>query len=202
MNQRTRDLIQKGTSQTNQQTVQRLQLEQIGTLFAKNRPPFGTSILLFGSGALAFIGFVIVVGSNDFFTPLHTNSFNLYGSLLAHSSLVLTAGLFGLSLTQFSVMPGITKTVSTSIIQRITSSPLSLVTLFYTSFITLELLDRFNLFSIGPLCLGTGYLVTVAYQRARALAVPLWFSKQVARYGAFSILTLLFSGYCMLAREM
>lgn len=99
-------------------------------------------------------------------------------------------------------MPGITKTVSTSIVQRITSSPLSLVTLFYTSFITLELLDRFNLFSIGPLCLGTGYLVTVAYQRARALAVPLWFSKQVARFGAFSILTLLFSGYCMLAREM
>jgi len=68
-------------------------------MFAKKRPPFGTSAFLFGTGALAFFGFVFTVGSNDFFTPSHTNSFNLYGSLIGHLSLVLAGGLFGLSIT-------------------------------------------------------------------------------------------------------
>ncbi len=67
-------------------------------MFAKKRPPFGTSAFLFGTGALAFFGFVFTVAGNDFFTAKHTNSFNLYGSLIAHLSLVLTGGLFGLSL--------------------------------------------------------------------------------------------------------
>ena len=81
-------------------------------MFAKKKPPFGTSALLFGTGSLAFLGFIYTVGSNDFFTPAHTNSFSLYGSLIAHFSLILAGGLFGLSLAQFSVMPGITKTIN------------------------------------------------------------------------------------------
>ena len=45
------------------------------------------------------------------------------------------------------------------------------------SFATLELLDRFNLFAIGPMVLGAGFTVSIAYQRARTLTVPLWLSK-------------------------
>lgn len=85
-------------------------------MFAKKRPPFATSVLLFGLGSLAFLGFIFTVASSDFFTPSHTNSFNLYGSLIAHLSLVLTSGLLGLSLVQFSAMPGITRTISSSLI--------------------------------------------------------------------------------------
>ena len=70
------------------------------------------------------------------------------------------------------------------------------------SFVTLELLDRFNLFAIGPLVLGAGFSVSIAYHKARTLSVPLWLSKEIARYGSFSIFTLLCTGYLMLVREM
>jgi hypothetical protein len=65
-------------------------------MFAKKRPPFSTSAFLFGAGALGFFGFIFTVASSDFFTPAHTNSFSLYGSLIAHLSLVMTGGLLGL----------------------------------------------------------------------------------------------------------
>ena len=78
-------------------------------------------------GAFGFLGFIFTVATNDFFTPSHTNSFNVYGSLIAHLSLVLTGGLLGLSLMQFSVMPGITRTISSSIIQKFTQNPTSLL---------------------------------------------------------------------------
>ena len=59
-----------------------------------------------------------------------------------------------------------------------------------------------NLFSVAPILLGAGLLVSSAYYRARRLEVPLWFAKQLARIGAFSILSLLIVGYCQLQREM
>ena len=67
-------------------------------MFAKKSPPFAISTLLFGTSVVAFFSFIFTVGSNDFFTPAHTNSFNVYGSLISHFGLVLAGGLFGLSI--------------------------------------------------------------------------------------------------------
>lgn len=60
-------------------------------------------------------------------------------------------------------MPGITRTIGQSLVQKFAQNPTSILSQFYLSFATLELLDRFSLFSIGPICLGLGLVVTVAY---------------------------------------
>jgi len=73
---------------------------------------------------------------------------------------------------------------------------------FLLCFVSLELFDRFNLFSAVPMMIATGFHLTAVYQRARGLEVPLWYSKQVSRFSVLYVLAVLFMGYCMLSRNM
>lgn len=114
---------------------------------------------------------------------------------------MLSGTMYGLNSVGFSVMPGAIKTVTLSKYHRVAASPLVLLAPLALSFIALEGYERYNLFSPVPLILGVGIMVTLVYQRARQLTVPLWLAKQSARFGMFSVFMLLTAGYGMLHRE-
>jgi len=115
---------------------------------------------------------------------------------------MLSGALFANSIIGFSFLPGVIKTNNLSAISRISANPYLCLVPIASAFLSLELFDRFNPFSSIPLILGIGCIVTMAYKKAQALTLPLWFAKLVSRFGVFSVFTLLFSGYLMLLREM
>lgn len=156
---------------------------------------------------MALLGFTIGASGFEFFTPAHTNTFNLYAGYLGQMLMTVGAGgIFGLSIMNYSVMPSVTKSLMKTpmtIIQKIAcSQTVSLHAPWALTMASLTLMDSFNLFSVGPLILAYGLTVTSAYYKARRLELPLWFSRQLFRYSAVSILTLLLMGYCMLSRDM
>lgn len=113
---------------------------------------------------------------------------------------MLAGAMFSLNAIGFSIMPGAIKTLSK--FHRLMAKPVIFIAPLFITLLSLELLDRYNLFSALPLCLSVGFLISISYQKARALGQPLWFSRQISRFGTFSIVTVLFAGYCMLLREM
>jgi len=70
------------------------------------------------------------------------------------------------------------------------------------AFLSLELLDRYNLVGPVPLMLASGFYMTGIYQRARGLEAPLWYSRQLSRFSTLSVATLLLGGYAMLNRNI
>lgn len=113
---------------------------------------------------------------------------------------MLAGAMFGLNAIGFSIMPGAIRTLSA--FHRLMAKPAIFVAPLFCTLLALELLDRYNLFGTLPLCLSAGIIISISYQKARALGQPLWLSRQVSRLGTFWIITLLFAGYCMLLREM
>lgn len=55
----------------------KIELSKLANVVQNYAIPF-SSFILFGSSALAFLGFGLGVSLGDYFTPLHTNSFNFY----------------------------------------------------------------------------------------------------------------------------
>lgn len=115
---------------------------------------------------------------------------------------MLSGALFGNGIIGFSFLPGVIQKNSLSMISKISVNPYLSLFPIACAFLSLELYDRFNPFSSIPLIVGVGCIVTIAYKKAHTLTLPLWFAKLVSRFGVFSVFTLLFSGYCMLLREM
>lgn len=185
-----------------QQTLQSLKLEQIGNHFVKKKAFASTSLILGGFSFASFFLFSTMLCGSPFFSPQHTNSFSMYGQAIGTIGTVFAGGLFGLNAIGFSIMPGAIKTAQLSKFHRTLTRPYTFVVPVIMTLVSLEMFDRFNLFSAMPLCLGLGFLVTMTYQKSRALQVPLWMSKQISRFSVGGIITLLFAGYCMLSREM
>ena len=90
-------------------------------------------------------------------------------------------GLYGLSVLGFSVMPSVSKTLTnmkqSTVMRAASSHHASLYAPIGLAFVGLSLLDSMNLFSVAPILLGTGILVSSGYYRAKRLEVPLWFAK-------------------------
>ena len=124
---------------------------------------FVTSLLLFGSITAGFITFGTLASYNAFFSVTHTNSFSFYGGLIGSTACMLSGAMFGLNLIDFSIMDGVVKNFSFSIVHKIVSYPLVYMAPVCLALITLELLDRFKLYAVAPLCVGLGVLVTLAY---------------------------------------
>jgi len=61
-------------------------------VLARNRPHLATSKLIFGSGFAAIAAFFVGINVGDYFTPMHTNSYNLILSFFCHSMFTLGAG--------------------------------------------------------------------------------------------------------------
>jgi hypothetical protein len=80
--------------------------------------------------------------------------------------------------------------------------PVTLSLPIFLAFSSSCLYDDFSLWSSVPMLIGSAILVTLVYTKARALTVPLWFSKQISRVGVFVVLAQLFVGYTMLLRNM
>lgn len=109
----------------------------------------------------------------------------------------------GLSYVNYTVTPLTEPLVGGSFLYRLAQGPYLAVYLPLTLFVlSMELYDRYNLMSSVPLATAYALLFTCAYQRARGLRVPLWFGKQLTRVSAFAAFTSLFTGYCMLVREI
>lgn len=115
---------------------------------------------------------------------------------------MLSGALFANGIIGFSFLPGVIKTNSLSVVSRISVNPYLSLFPVACAFLSFELFDRFNPFSAIPLILGVGCIVTISYKKAHTLTLPLWFAKLVSRFGVLGVCTLLFSGYCMLIREM
>jgi hypothetical protein len=124
---------------------------------------FVTSLLLFGSITAGFLIFGTLASNNAFFTPTHTNSFSFYGGLIGSTACMLSGAIFGLNIINFSIMAGVVRNFSLSIVHKIVAYPLVYIAPVGLALITLELLDKFKLFAVAPLCVGLGLLVTLAY---------------------------------------
>lgn len=90
---------------------------------------------------------------------------------------MLTGSMFGLNALGFSIMPGAIRTLSLSAVHRVAAKPITFVAPVALALASLELLDRFSLFGVPPLLVGIGIMITLSYQKARALALPLWLSR-------------------------
>ena len=67
---------------------------------------------------------------------------------------------------------------------------------------SLTLIDQMALYGIVPALFGMGALVTSTYMSAKALQVPLWYSKQVTRISVVSLFIYLILGYLTFEREV
>lgn len=132
---------------------------------------------MFGASALAFGFFTTSVATAPFFTPQHTNAFSIYAHAIGTMGALMTGAMFSLNVVGFSIMPGAIRTLSLSVVHRIAAKPITYIAPLGLTVASIELLDRFSLFGVPPLLLGIGIMITLAYQKARALSLPLWLSR-------------------------
>ena len=67
---------------------------------------------------------------------------------------------------------------------------------------SLTLVDSMMLYGVIPALFGIGSLMTSTYLNAKALRVPLWYSRKVARLATIAVFIYLVLGYLTFQREM
>jgi hypothetical protein len=86
-----------------------MKVAQLSNL-AKKYGPFEASQYLIFTSILSIGGFASAIAMSQYFTPLHTNSYNVLLHWLCIQSMALGAGgLFGLKYLNFSMLPEVTR---------------------------------------------------------------------------------------------
>lgn len=65
---------------------------------------------------------------------------------------------------------------------------------------SLNLIDSMRLYSMGPVVVSLGLLVSTALLRSRDLMIPLWFGRHIMRWCAIGLLQLVFICFALLQR--
>ena len=117
--------------------------------------------MLFGSAFVAFSVFVFQFTTKVFYSPQNTNSVSYFGQAIGLQLTMLSGAMFSLNAIGFSIMPGAIKTLSK--FHRLMTKPAIFVAPLLITLLSLEMLDRYNLFSALPLCISAGFLISISY---------------------------------------
>lgn len=157
---------------------------------------FILSCLLFGVGSTVY-----AMGSYDYFSPWHTNSMNLFISLLCHMGVVMgPAAVYGMQSIGYSIYPkrfdkimannvmgfGRSQGALSRVLQHMGVLSVVPITLMYVS---MQLMDELNMLSLAPGVIWTGIATTAIYYKSRELKAPLWITRQFYLFGIFAIMT-------------
>lgn len=116
---------------------------------------------MFGSAFVAFSCFLFNFTTKVFYSPQNTNSVSYFGQLIGLQVSMIAGAMFSLNAIGFSIMPGAIKSLSN--FHKIMTKPTIYVAPPLIALFALEMLDRYNLFSVMPLCFSMGLLISVSY---------------------------------------
>ena len=98
--------------------LHKLRLQQLDR-YSKVKAPLPVSFSVYGATFFVILTSGVAMASSGYFTPGHTNSFSMIGSLLSQIVVVLgCGGLTGLRYAKFSVMPAVTKKMGEETVAR------------------------------------------------------------------------------------
>jgi hypothetical protein len=146
----------------------------------------------------------------EYFSPKHTNSVNLFISMLCHLGLVTgPAALFGTLILGHTIYPKKFEAQMTPAVQGF-GKPQGFISKFLgkpavVSFAPIMLMlgsmnfmDSLNLISVVPGAFWAGIATTSIYYKARELVTPLWMARQYYFFGVFAILSQFLLSYKLL----
>lgn len=129
------------------------------------------------------------MGYFDYFTPYHTNSVNVFVSMLCHLGVVVgPAAMFGILATGHTIYPkkfselmamnvmgfGKSQSAIASSLGKLGSIAVVPTGLMFAS---MTLMDQLNMLSLAPGVFWTGLSTTLIYYKSRELVTPLWFAR-------------------------
>eukprot|EP00347_Sterkiella_histriomuscorum_P004103 403361740 len=205
INQRTADLINKKSEDGEEAKIKQLKIDISHLEFiTPQKIPSSTLIILFGTSALAMLGFLYGINFGDYFSPLHTNCYNMAAQCFSFTLMAFGSGaVMGMQMINYSTLHKLTKEQKTvKLLQKLSRGFVNPVVSLFVVTAGLTMMDDFNPLSSALLMFNLiwfGFLMQVLM---KDLKVPLWYGRAMIRYIAVAFLVFSLFGYGMLQRNI
>lgn len=172
--------------------------------YVKGYSPLLSKMILIGSFGVGFPSMMFCILNYDCFTPFHTNSINVFMSMVSHLTIVIgPSAFFAHRFLNYSLIPSSLKPSLPASAGQSTSLWTRYVSLALLSpsvlFIGLTLCDSLSVFFALPLIVGQSIAILQSFSMSKNLQSPIWQARQLYFVSLITIITSLMIGYRLLA---